>query len=125
MKSLIIVLTSLNILFLFMHEFEAFYKGEWRMFKFLQKFDDKTQFLIFLYAHLPITLFAFYYLWTVYNFNNYLLWIIVNILTIFHLVIHLIALKWHSNVFKCSHSFIFIACTAICGIINLCFMGYY
>lgn len=125
MKNTILIITSLNIMFLFMHEFDAFHQGEWKMFRFLRKLKESTQYLLFLYFHIPLTLFCFYYLWSAKNFDNFVLWLIMNIFSIFHLILHLIAMKWKSNVFKNIHSFIFIAGWGITGIINLVLMSSY
>ncbi|MEJ6951975.1 DUF6713 family protein [Natronospora cellulosivora (SeqCode)] len=125
MRKVIILISVLNVIFVFMHEFDACYCGEWKMFRFIRKCKEKTQYLIFLYIHLPLTLFLFYYLWTVVNFNNIILWVIINAFLIFHFVLHLIARRWKSNVFLSYHSFIFIAGAALTGIINLCLIAFY
>ncbi len=125
MQELIIVSSLLNVMFMFMHEFDACYQGEWRMFGFLREFDGKRQYQIFLYSHIPITMFLFYYLWTVISFNNFVLWIAVNVFWILHFALHIIALKWESNVFDSIHSFIFISGAAITGLLNLCLIKYY
>jgi len=125
MKSWIVILAVLNILFFFMHEFDACFRGEWKMLKFLSGFSDKTQYMIFLYSHIPMTLFAFYYLWTVISFNNMFLWIAVNVFGVFHLIIHIIAVKWKTNVFKNVHSFAFIVGGAITGAVSLLLINYY
>jgi hypothetical protein len=125
MKNTIILLSVLNVIFFFMHEFDACYRKEWKMFRFLLKLKEETQYLLFLYIHLPLSLFLFYYLWTVINFNNINLWIIWNSLMILHFVIHIIAAKWKSNVFHSVHSFIFIGGVALTSIINLCLICYY
>ena len=125
MKELIIIMSALSVMFLFMHEFDACHKGEWRMFRFLRKLKENTQYLIFLYVHIPLTLFLFYYLWTVLSFNNIILWIIVNTFWIIHFALHVIAIKWKSNVFQSINSFVFIGGAAITGFINLCLVAYY
>jgi len=125
MKESIIIITCLNIMFLIMHEYDAFHQAEWKMFKFLRRFSESTQYLIFLYLHIPITLFCLYYLWTVINFNNFSLWLIINIFSICHLILHLFARKWKSNVFNSFHSFIFVFGWAVTGILNLLIMNYY
>lgn len=131
MKNTILIVTCLNIMFFVMHEFDAFHQGEWKMFKFLNKLKESTQYLIFLYIHVPLTFFCFYYLWSTYHFNNQRLWLIINIFSIFHFGLHLFAQKWELNVFNKSnvfnniHSFIFISGWAITGIINLILMNSY
>ena len=125
MKTAILAVTSLNIMFLLMHEFDAFHLGEWKMFNLSGKLKESTQYSLFLYLHIPLTLFCFYYLWSTSNFNNYTLWLIMNIFSIFHLILHLIATKWKSNVFHNIHSFIFIIGYGITGIINLFLVSNY
>jgi hypothetical protein len=125
MQELIIVLSSLSVMFIFMHEFDAFHRGEWKMFGFLQTLDERKQYLFFLYAHIPLTLFMFYYLWTIISFNNIALWVIVNVFWILHFLLHTIARKWKSNVFDSFHSFIFIGGAAITGFLNLSLIAYY
>lgn len=118
-------MSILSVTFLLIHELDACNKGEWRMFKFMRKLKEETQYLIFLYAHIPLTLFLLYYLWTVLSFNNSILWILVNAFLILHLVIHVVARNWKSNVFQSIKSFVFIGAAAISGLINLCLIGYY
>lgn len=125
METLIIVFSSLNLVFLWMHELDAFHKKEWRMFGFLSKLDEDIQYKIFLSAHIPLLLLSVYYLWTVLNFNNFSLWIIWNILMVVHLFVHLYAKRWKSNVFKSSLSFMFIYLTAITAFASLLLFKYY
>jgi len=125
MNILIIILSSLNLTFLWIHELDACHKGEWRMFGFLRKFKENTQYQIFLLAHIPLFIFTIYYLWTVFNFNNFPLWIIWNVLMIIHLIIHILAKKWKSNVFKSSFSFMLIYGIGISAFINLLLFRYY
>lgn len=108
-----------------MHEFDACYQGEWKMFSFLKPFPEKTQYQIFLWFHLPLCAFLLYYLDTVLSFSNFRLWVLVNAFGAIHLVIHLIALKWKSNVFTSFPSFVFITGAAFTGILNLIFFSYY
>lgn len=125
MEILIIVFSSLSLAFLWMHELDAFHKKEWRMFSFLSKLNENVQYKIFLLAHIPLLLLSVYYLWTVFNLNNFPLWIIWNILMIIHLLVHLYAKRWKSNVFKSSLSFVFIYLTAITAFANLLLFKYY
>jgi hypothetical protein len=125
MKTLILALTFLNIVFFLMHEFDACYQGEWNMFRFLKPFREKTQYQIFLWIHFPLCVFLLYYLSTVLSFGNLRLWLLVNAFGVIHLIIHLIALKWKSNVFTSFSSFVFIAGAALTGILNLILFSYY
>lgn len=125
MKNLLILLLSLNVIFFLMHEFDAFHKGEWKMFKFLRGLKEETQYLVFLYSHFFFCVFLFYYLWTVYNLTNFPLWILVNFLGVLHLIIHLIARTWESNVFISKVSYTFIWGIALTGIVNLVLIWHY
>lgn len=125
MKLFLILSATLNVVFLIMHELDACYTGEWKMFKFLRAFKERNQYLIFLYFHIPLFGFFIYYLWSVYNFNNFILWITVNSFGIIHLFIHLAALKWKSNVFKSFTSFFLIGGAALTGAINLFLLSNY
>lgn len=125
MNHLITFVSVVNVIFLFMHEFDAVYEGEWKMFGFLKSFGERIQYLIFLYSHVLICGFVFYYLWCVCNGNNYPLWITVNFFGVFHFLIHIIAIRWKSNVFKSFSSFLFISGMAITGVINLILFKYY
>ena len=125
MKLFLIISAILNVTFLIMHELDACNAGEWRMFKFLRSLNERTQYLVFLYSHIPLFLFLFYYIWTVFNFNNYSLWIILNSFSVIHFIIHIIALRWKSNVFTTSTSFFFIGGAAFTEAINLILSTYY
>lgn len=125
MDSILQLSAAVNIIFLLMHEFDAFEQKEWKMFSFLRPLGDRHQYLIFLYAHIPLCGLLFYYLWTVIFFNNFYLWIIVNSLSIIHLIIHIIAYRWKSNVFYSFTSYFFITGAASAGAVNLVLSGFY
>ena len=125
LRNAILTLTIMNIMFMFMHEFDACYQGEWKMFKFLRKLEEKKQYLIFIYFHIPLVLIYLYYFYVVLNFNNFYLWVVINIISILHLLIHLVASRWSSNVFKSMHSFAFIGGAAVTGGLNLLLLNYY
>jgi len=125
MKTILFISASFNVLFLLMHELDAVYRKEWRMFKFMSNLKEKTQCQIFLYLHFPLFAFLIYYLITVFNFNNISLWIIINSLSVIHFIIHLYARKWKSNVFQSGTSFLFIGGAGITGVANLILTKYY
>ena len=125
MKSFIVLSTILNVIFLMLHELDACFQHEWKMIKFLQVFKERTQYLIFLYFHIPLFMFFIYYLWVVNHSQYFSLWIIINILSVLHLIIHLFALKWRSNVFQTFTSFFFIGGAAATGLLNLLLYNYY
>ncbi len=125
MKLTIIIFTILNVLFFIVHEYDALKMGEWKMFTFLKGFSGKNQYLIFLYAHIPIFIFLIYYVISVLNLENVFMYVIVNSFSILHLILHIIATKWKSNVFKKKHSFFIMYVFAATGFINLVLLIYY
>ncbi len=125
MKIIILITSVLGIIFLLIHEFDAIYEEEWRMFKFLRRLPERTQYLIFLYSHIPILLFVFYYVWHVFHFTGKPIWLFLNAFGIVHFLLHWYATKWESNVFHRFSSFIFIGAYALTGFINLLLYSYY
>lgn len=125
MKDAILILTLVNITFVLMHEFDACKQGEWKMFKVLSPFKEKTRYQIFLWIHFPISVFLINYYARVMNFDNFRAWIIVNAFGVAHLLLHVVALKWKTNVFTSVSSFIFIAGAALTGAANLALYPYY
>lgn len=79
-NTFIIILSSLNMTFIWMHELDACHQKEWRMLTFLGKLKEETQYQIFLLAHIPLLLFSIYYLYSVFQGDSFLLWVIWNIL---------------------------------------------
>jgi hypothetical protein len=125
MKELILFVTALKIVLLIIHECDACREGEWRMMPFLGRFSDRTQYVIFLYFHIPLFFFLLWYLYGVSNFQMYPLWISMNILVIVHYFMHLLARRSRTNVFHSVHSYVFIFGTAFCGACNLALMTFY
>jgi hypothetical protein len=125
MKFFILIVTYLNVIFLLMHEFDAFRCNEWKMFRFLRRFKESIQYYIFLYIHIPLIILCIFYLWATFNFNFFPIWLFMNIFSVLHLILHLIAIKWKSNVFENINSFIFIVGYGITGCINLFLIGFY
>ena len=125
MRDVILILSVSNVICFIIHELDAFYRQEWKMFKLLQSFKDSTQYSIFLYAHIPIVLLLLYYSWTVVNFNNFWLFIAINLFSLLHLILHLAARSWKSNVFHSIHSFIIIFSIGITGLLNLALSSHY
>ena len=119
------ICSTITVLFFFMHELDATKYEEWKMFKFLRPLKERTQYLVFLYYHIPLTVFFFFYLLTVYNASSLTLFIIVNSFGILHTCVHLIALRWNSNVFTKFESFLFIGMIGISALINLVFIKQY
>jgi len=125
LAGLIKISAVINIVFFLMHEFDAFHRGEWKMFPLLNRLSEKTQYSVFLYAHIPICLLVFYYLKTVFESGNFALFVFINSFGFLHLLLHLAALRWKTNVFTGFASLLFITATGLTGLINLLLSGYY
>jgi hypothetical protein len=125
MKTVLIVSSFISVIFIIIHEYDAFYRGEWKMLGFLKRFSEKTQYRIFLWAHVPITIFCFVYMWWVTRFAYFPLWIGMNAFFVFHLFVHLKAVRWKENVFKSASSFLIIGGCGVAGIVNLALFSYY
>ena len=124
MEILLVFSSICYAVFLLMHEFDAIYENEWKMFKFILKLNERNQYLIFLYSHIFICGILLYYLWCTYKFINFPLLFIINLFGIIHLGIHLAAKKWKSNVFKSFSSFLLIWFTGFSAIINIIILTY-
>jgi len=118
MRDIFTIVSVLNLAFIIMHEFDAIRRREWKMFGFLKGFSEKSQYTIFLWVHFPLLLFVFYYFRTVFYGDSCILWLLWNCLMILHFAVHLIALRWKSNVFDYA-SFIWIGGTALTSLINI------
>jgi hypothetical protein len=118
-KNILFIITIINIIFFVLHEIDAIFRGEWKMFSFLRKYDEKTQKLIFITAHLPLPSILISYLYVVFSLSYWEVFIIINLLAVLHFVIHSIAKRWESNVFRSSVSDFLIYGFACTGIINL------
>lgn len=125
MKTFLLLMTVLNLIFLLMHELDACYEGEWQMIGFLRHLPERTQSLIFLYAHIPIYALVFYYIWHVFQSTGKPLWIVVNAFGLIHFALHWQAKRWKSNVFHRLSSFFFIGGQGVTGLINLLLSSYY
>lgn len=125
MKNFLIISGTLTVIFLLMHEFDAFYEGEWKMFRFLHGLKERTQYLIFLFIHIPLSAVFFYYLWCLFQFTVLPLWIVVNAFSVLHFLLHFFAKRWKTNVFTTFSSFLFIAGAAVTGIVNLVLSIFY
>lgn len=124
---MIILFNALSIclvIFFILHEFDAIYEREWKMFKFLLKLNDRSQYLIYLYAHIFICGILIYYLWCIYHFINLPLVLIIDLFGISHLILHLFAQKWESNVFKSGSSFLLIGSIGFLSMANIIILLY-
>lgn len=119
MSGPIVYLTALNVLFLLMHEFDAFHLGEWNMFGFLKGAGERARYLIFLYGHVLLVLILLFYLYAALTRSYFTLWLGVNAFCIGHLALHQAAKAWKTNVFTSLNSDIFIFGAALTSLVNL------
>ncbi len=115
-----------NIIFLIglslivMHEMDAVRCREWRIFPGLSLLNDKTGYFIFLFAHIPIFFWLFWYLLNSSDIDTFRTGF--NIFLIVHFGLHLLFLKHKNNEFKDWISWIIITGTGICGLLDLILM---
>jgi hypothetical protein len=118
MKDVMMMISLASVLCLVFHEIDACRRGEWNMFGFMSHLSQKTQRRVFLFAHFPLTLIVAYYLWSVFTSQHIVLWIIWDGLMIFHLIIHIVATKWKTNVFRSPYSFSFIIGAGLASLVH-------
>ncbi|MBI9047492.1 MAG: hypothetical protein JEZ06_23615 [Anaerolineaceae bacterium] len=125
MQKFLFIITSLNIVFLILHEMDAVRHGEWKMFKLNKKIPEEIQYQLFLWLHFPLLLLIIFYAYSVFSFEYLVIWLIMNIFSVIHLILHIIFFKSRKNVFKNKSSFVLIVGIALTGLINLMVMKYY
>jgi uncharacterized membrane protein YhhN len=101
------------------HEMDAIRCKEWRIFPRLSKLKDKTGFLIFLLAHIPLYLRLLWYLTNSSDIETFRT--IFDSFLIAHLGLHLLFLKHKNNEFKGWISWTIIAGAGFCGLLDLIF----
>lgn len=109
----ILLFTNLSLLIL--HEMDAIHCREWKMFIILNRLPDSTGRFIFSILHLPLFIVIFFLLET--QFETFF-WIL-NIFSIFHLLIHGMFNKHEFNNFKSKYSFSLIIIMGLIGIISI------
>ena len=105
----------LGLAFIFIHELDAIRCKEWRIFPGLSFLDDKSGFIVFTFAHIPLMYWIFYEVQSgdekfIYYFDLFL---------IIHLFLHLLFLMHKKNEFKDWISWTIIIGAAACGLIDL------
>lgn len=124
MESAVLIITLFSVVFFIVHELSLIKNNEWKMFKFLKRYKEHKQKLIFLYLHLPLPSLLIFYLYAVFIYGIYEVFIAVNILAIFYFITQLFLLKHLSSKYKTATSAISISGLAITGTLNLYFFPY-
>ena len=109
----------LGLSFLFIHEMDAIYRKEWRLFIFLNNLADNKAYRIFTFLHLPLYLFLFWALFMANENFKHVFTIILNAFYIFHLLLHILFLKNPKNEFKGFFTWFLLVCLAITGLFYL------
>ncbi len=86
----------LNLSLLFIHEMDAVYRHEWRLFIFLNRLKDKTAYQIFTILHIPLLIVVFYFLSNPAEVNQDYFIIFIDTFLIIHLGLHYL-LRNHKN----------------------------
>lgn len=98
-----------------LHEMDAIYRKEWKMFAVLNKLPEKTAYLIFSLFHLPLFLIIFYLMQT--NFN--LIFLVLNYFLIIHTFIHWLLKKHPGNNFRSGYSNVIITLMGVIAFLSL------
>ncbi len=106
----------LGLSLLLVHEMDAIRCKEWKMFPGLSLLDDKTGYIVFVAAHLPLLVFILYglLLTNVGDFAH-----AVSYFLIVHFGLHLLFLKHKNNGFKDIFSWLIISGASLCGLLHL------
>ncbi len=107
----------LGLSFIVMHEMDAVRCREWRIFPGLSLLGDKTGFVAFMLAHVPLYFLLFREL--VAGGNPAKAMRGLDAFFIIHLGLHLLFLRHPKNEFKDSLSWVIIAGAAVCGAIDI------
>ncbi len=107
----------LGFSFILMHEMDAIRCHEWRLFPGLGSLNDKSGFMVFTLAHIP--LFYFLLAGLLGQQDNTGLIFGLNVFFIAHFVMHLLFLKHKKNEFKDWLSWTLIAGAAFFGLLDI------
>ncbi|MCF6268629.1 MAG: hypothetical protein L3J41_02860 [Melioribacteraceae bacterium] len=99
------------------HEMDAIRCKEWRIFPGLSLLKDKTGYIIFLFAHIPIFYFLVWQLTSSSDIETFRMGF--DIFLILHLGLHVLYLKHKNNEFKDWISWTIILGSAMCGFFDL------
>ncbi len=117
----IIFLTGLSLIVI--HEMDAIRCREWKIFPGLSQLKDKTGYIVFLFAHIPIFYFLFWQLTNSSDFETFRMGF--DIFLILHVGLHVLYLKHKNNEFKDWISWTIILGTGLCGLLDLILLYWY
>ncbi len=104
--------------FILTHEMDAIKSREWVMFPLTSRLDEKTGYLVFIIAHIPLYLVLFLALFSPNGLNRGLM-MGLDIFFIIHVFLHLLFLRHPKNEFKTVISWVIILGAGIAGLLDL------
>ncbi len=117
--SVTFILFTINLSLLILHEMDAIRAKEWKMFIVLKDMKEKTAYLIFALAHLPL------YIWVILLIPRLVmgeciaLYLGVNLFLVFHTIIHFLFRKKLDNGFTSVYSNLLIYSMGALAVIDL------
>jgi len=106
-----------GLAFFIIHEMDAVYRKEWRIIPVLSSLKEKTAYIVFLCAHVPLLIGIFWLLNILEYAEAFIL--IFDIFLIIHLILHISFSKHRKNEFKNPLSWTIISGGAICGMTDI------
>ncbi|MDM1407427.1 DUF6713 family protein [Myroides sp. DF42-4-2] len=104
-----------------MHEIDAVRCKEWRIFPGLASLGDKVGYIVFLFGHLPLFVWALWYLNQSENPDNFIIGF--SLFCILHIGLHLLFYKHKYNEFKDWISWSLIVGAGLAGLFQLIWMS--
>lgn len=108
---------SLIYALILVHEMDAIYNKEWKMFIILKDLKDRTAYLVFTLIHIPLYMILIYL--TITLTDKSILFIVIDIFLVAHGILHLLFEKHKDNQLKNLLSRFLIYVMGILGIIHL------
>lgn len=113
------VLFLTGLTFFIIHEMDAIWRKEWKMFSFLSTLPDEKGYFLFCFAHIP---FFFLVLLIIFakdtNISGKVI-VILNAFFVLHLVLHLLFNKHRNNEFNNLFSWLIISGLCLAGLLDL------
>lgn len=109
----------LNLSLLFIHEMDAVYRHEWRLFIFLNRLKDETAYQIFTILHIPLLIVVFYFLSNPAEVNQDYFIIFIDTFLIVHLGLHYLLRNYKNNELNSIFSKSIIQIMAVSGFCHL------
>jgi len=116
------ILFLLILSLLLVHEMDAVWAKEWKMFVVLKDIAEETAYRVFTLIHLPLYLFIFYFLFSGGPIASYVLKIIIDIFLLGHVILHYRFRKHNNNGFRTRLSKIVIYSMSALALLHLCLL---